>query len=114
MPLFDIAMIVIQLLKVIIHRYSSDTCDRSVIIFDKLAQRLLPLTKKSHLRMLIDFRLLGVIELPRLSTIDRTIHPISNLHQSGLRLQTLAGGLSIADDVPQKITFQEHDRVVML
>lgn len=59
---------------------------------------------KFHLWILIDFRLLGVIEIPRPSRIDCATHPAGNLHQSGLQLQASADGLSIAYDVPQKIT----------
>lgn len=65
-------------------------------------------------RRLIDFRWLGVIELPRPPTIDRATHPADDPHQGGLQLQASAGGLSITCDIPRKITFQEHGRVVML
>lgn len=86
MPFFGIAMIVIGSLIVIIYGCSSIACDRSVLIFNKLEQCLLPLTKKFHLQMLIDFRSLGVIKLPRLSTIDSTTYLTGDLHQGGLRL----------------------------
>lgn len=99
MPSFDITIIVIHSLIVIIHESSSNACDRSVLIFDELEQRYLPSIKKSHLQMLIDFRSLGVIELLRPSTIDCITYLTDNPHQSGLWLQALTGGLSIACDI---------------
>lgn len=114
MPSFDLAMGVIHLLIVIVHGRPLDACNRSVLIFDELEQRLLPSTKKSHLRMLINFRSLGIIKLLRPSTIDCATHSAGNPHQGGLRLQALAGGLTIACDVLRKIAFQEHGQVVML
>lgn len=105
MLLFDLAMGVIRLLIVIVHGRPLDARNRSVLIFDELEQRFLPSTKKSHLRMLINFRLLGIIELSKSSIIDCATHSAGNQHQGGLRLQALAGGLSIACDVLQKIVF---------
>lgn len=114
MPSLCVAMVVIRSLIVIIHGRPLDARDGFVLIFDKLEQHLLPPMKESHPRVLIDFRLLGVIERLRPSTIDCATHPTGDPHQGGLRLQAPAGGLSIARDVPRKIAFQEHGRVVML
>lgn len=114
MPLFSIAIGVIRLLIVIVHGCPLNAYNKSVLIFDELEQHLLPSTKKFYLRMLINFHLLGVIELLKPSTINRTTYSVSNPYQGGLQLQALANGLNIARDVFQKIAFQEHSRVVML
>lgn len=58
--------------------------------------------------MLIDFYSLGVIELLRLLTINCMTYPAGNPYLGGLQLQALAGNLSIARDISQKITFQKH------
>lgn len=108
------AMVVIRLLIVIIHARPPDARDGSVLIFDELEQRFLPPMKEFHLWVLIDFRSLGLIKLPRPSTINCATHPNGDPHQGSLQLQAPAGGLSIARDVPRKIAFQEYGRVVML
>ena len=85
MPLLCIAMIVIRLLIVIIHRRFFDVCNGFMLIFGKLEQRFLPPIKEFHLWILIDFCLLGVIKGPRPSTIDCATYLTSDPYQSDLQ-----------------------------
>lgn len=112
MTLLYVVMVIICLLIVIIYKRPFDVYNRFVLIFDKFKQCLLLSIKMSHLRILINFCLSGVIKHLRLSTIKFVTHLISNPHQSNLQLQALVGGLIIYD-VLQKIVFQKHGLVVM-
>ena len=113
MLLLCVMMIIIRLLIVIIYKRPLDAYNGFMLIFDKLEQRLLLSMKGSHFRTLINFCLLDVIKRLKPSTINCATHLTSNPRQSSLQLQTPISGLSITCDIPQKIAFQKHGRVVM-
>ena len=76
-----------------------------MIVFDELEHFLLPPAKESHPWVTIDLGFLGVIELPRPSSINRTTHSTGESHQRSWRLQTTIGGPGITCDIPREIAF---------
>jgi len=97
----------------IIHGYSLHARNGSVLVSNELKHFLLPPAKESHFRVAINLGFLGVVELPRPSSIYYTTHPTGESHQRGLRLQATIGGASVGY-IPRGIAFKKHGRVVML
>ena len=98
---------------VIVYEGTFHTGNRSLLVLEGMQQRFQSPTQKFHLRVAVNFCLLGRIELSRPSRIDGTTHPAGGSHQGGLWFQAAVGGLSI-EHISRGVVLLENGGVVML